>query len=244
MFYSMSPAYRKPGEFHKLVDINVPNCRMMKKFAVVLSGCGVFDGAEIHEATLSLLAIARQGGSYQVFAPDIPQHHVINHLTGEETRETRNVLMESARIARGNIRDLKEFKPGEFDGLLLPGGFGAAKNLSSWAFEGADASVLPELEDAIRDMIQAGKPVGALCISPVILARVLGEARITIGQDEGTAEAVESLGATHVVTDHGEVVVDTDLKLVTTPCYMLDATIDQIADGASNVVEAMIGLMK
>jgi enhancing lycopene biosynthesis protein 2 len=234
-----------PKEIHKLAVINVLNCCMMKKFAVVLSGCGVFDGSEIHEATLSLLAIARQGGSYQIFAPNIPQHHVINHLTGEETGETRNVLVESARIARGNIRDLKEFNVGEFDGLLLPGGFGAAKNLSSWAFEEADASVLPELEDAIRDMVQAGKPVGALCISPVILARVLGEVRLTIGQDEGTAEAIESLGATHVVIiTQGEVVIDKENKLVSTPCYMLDSTIDQIADGAYNVVEAMIGLMK
>jgi enhancing lycopene biosynthesis protein 2 len=215
----------------------------MKKFAVVLSGCGVFDGAEIHEATLSLLAIARQGGSYQVFAPDIDQHHVINHLNGKEMDETRNVLVESARIARGNIRALREFNPGEFDGLLLPGGFGAAKNLSTWAFEGADATVLPELEDAINGMVQAGKPVGALCISPVILAKVLGRVKLTIGDDPGTAEAVESAGAIHVNTTHGEVVVDEAFRVVTTPCYMLDATIGQIADGAENVVKAMISLM-
>ena len=215
----------------------------MKKFAVVLSGCGVFDGAEIHEATLSLLAIARQGGSYQIFAPDIKQHHVINHLTGEEMEETRNVLVESARIARGSIRDLKDLNPGEFDGLLFPGGFGAAKNLSSWAFEGADASVLPGVEDAITAMVTLGKPVGALCISPVILAKVLGAVKLTIGDDEGTAEAMESIGATHVHTTHGEVVVDPTHKVVSTPCYMLDATIDQIAEGADHVVGAMIGLM-
>jgi enhancing lycopene biosynthesis protein 2 len=216
----------------------------MKKFAVVLSGCGVYDGAEIHEATLSLLAVARQGGSYEIFAPDMHQHHVINHITGEEMEETRNVLVESARIARGKIRDLKTFNPGDFDGLLFPGGFGAAKNLSSWAFEGADASVLPEVEDAIRGMADMNKPVGALCIAPVILAKVLGHVKLTIGDDEGTAEAVESLGASHINTTHGEAVVDSDHKLVTTPCYMLDATIDQIADGADNVVKAMIGLMK
>ncbi len=216
----------------------------MKKFAVVLSGCGVFDGAEIHEATLSLLAIARQGCSYEIFAPDIKQHHVINHLTGEEMDETRNVLVESARIARGNIRDLKTFNPEDFDGLLFPGGFGAAKNLSTWAFEAADAIVLPEVEDAIRGMVEHKKPIGALCISPVILARVLGEVNLTIGDDAGTAEAIESLGATHVETTHGEVVVDPDYSLVTTPCYMLDATIDQIALGADNVVDAMVKLMK
>lgn len=215
----------------------------MKKFAVLLSGCGVFDGAEIHEATLSLLAIVKQGGSYEIFAPDTKMHHVINHITGEEMEETRNVLVESARIARGQIRDLKQFNPASFDGLLLPGGFGAAKNLSTWAFEGADASVLPEVAEAIEGMVALKKPLGALCISPVILAKVLGKVHLTIGDDESTIDALESLGAKHVYTTHGEVVVDPDHLLVTTPCYMLDATIDQIADGANNLVDAMIKLM-
>lgn len=215
----------------------------MKKFAVLLSGCGVYDGAEIHEATLSLLAIARKGGSYEIFAPDINQHHVINHITGEEMGEQRNVLVESARIARGQIHDLKEFNPASFDALLLPGGFGAAKNLSTWAFEGADASVLPEVEEAITGMVALKKPVGALCIAPVILAKILGKVHLTIGSDEGTIDAIESLGATHVYTTHGEVVVDPDYNLVTTPCYMLDATIAQIADGANNLVDAMMKLM-
>ena len=215
----------------------------MKKIAVLLSGCGVFDGAEIHEATLSLLAISRQGASYEIFAPDINQHHVINHITGEEMDETRNVLVESARIARGKIKDLKEFNPSSFDGLLLPGGFGAAKNLSTWAFEGANATVLPEVEKAITGMVALRKPVGALCISPVILAKVLGKVHLTIGDDEGTIDAIESLGSIHVQTTHGEVVVDPDFNLVTTPCYMLDATISQVAEGANNVVDAMIKLM-
>lgn len=216
----------------------------MKKIAVILAGCGVFDGAEIHEATLNMLAIARQGGSYEVFAPNVEQHHVINHITGQEMNESRNVLVESARIARGSIRDLKEFEPGQFDGLLLPGGFGVVKNLSNWAFEGANSSVLPEVEDAIRGMTQQNKPIGALCISPVILAKVLGSVKLTIGNDEGTVEAIESLGATHVPTTHGEVVVDSKHKVVTTPCYMLDATIDQIADGANKLVKAMMELME
>jgi enhancing lycopene biosynthesis protein 2 len=215
----------------------------MKKFAVVLSGCGVFDGAEIHEATLSMLAIVRSGGSYELFAPDIEQHHVINHLTGQEMDETRNVLVESARIARGKIRDLKEFRPDEFDGLLFPGGFGAAKNLSGWAFDGADSMVLTEVEDAIIGMKHENKPIGALCISPVILAKVLGAVELTIGDDQGTAEAMESIGATHVETNHGEVVVDNKHKVASTPCYMLDATIDQVALGAENVVKAMLEMM-
>jgi enhancing lycopene biosynthesis protein 2 len=215
----------------------------MKKFAVVLSGCGVFDGAEIHEATLSLLAIAKKGGSYQIFAPDINQHHVINHITGEEMDESRNVLIESARIARGNIHKLDEFQAADFDALLFPGGFGAAKNLSTWAFEGAEAKVLPEVEEAIRNMLSLKKPVGAMCISPVILAKVLGEVHLTIGNDDSTIDAMESLGAKHVYTTHGEVVVDPDHNLVTTPCYMLDATIDQIAEGADNIVDALLKMM-
>ena len=215
----------------------------MKKIAVILSGCGVFDGAEIHEATLSLLAIAKKGATYEIFAPDIPQHHVINHLTGEEMEENRNVLVESARIARGRISDLKQFHAEDFDGLILPGGFGAAKNLSTWAFEGGDASVLPDVEKAIQDMVNLDKPVGALCISPVILAKVLGKVKLTIGDDDGTIQALETIGATHVTTTHGEVVVDADMKVVTTPCYMLDATIAQIADGADNVVGKMVELM-
>lgn len=215
----------------------------MKKFAVVLSGCGVFDGAEIHEATLGLLAIAKKGASYEIFAPDIMQHHVINHLTGEVMNETRNVLIESARIARGHIRKLYEFRASEFDALLFPGGFGAAKNLSNWAFAGAEARILPEVEEAILSMTALKKPVGAMCISPVILAKVLGQVQLTIGADESTIDAMESLGTNHVLSTHGEVVVDPDHKLVSTPCYMLDATIDQIAEGADNMVDALLEMM-
>lgn len=215
----------------------------MKKFAVVLAGCGVYDGAEIHEATLTLYAIVKNGGSYEVFAPDIDQHHVINHLTGEAMNESRNVLVESARIARGNIKPLSEFKPEAFDALIFPGGFGAAKNLSTFAFDGTECSVNRDVKNAILGMRDAGKPIGALCISPVILARILGNIKLTIGQDADTARAVENMGATHIKTNHGEVVVDEGNKVVTTPCYMLDATIAQVGDGADNVVKAIMKLL-
>jgi enhancing lycopene biosynthesis protein 2 len=215
----------------------------MQKFAVVLSGNGVFDGSEIHEATLTLYAISRKGASYEIFAPDIPQHHVINHLTGKEMNETRNVLVESARIARGMIKPLSKFSGRDFDALIFPGGFGAAKNLSSFAFDGADCKVNPDVEKAIREMVSLGKPIGALCIAPVILAKILGDVELTIGQDAGTAEAIRKMGATHKKTSHGEIVVDRKYKVVTTPCYMLDATIAQIGDGAANVVDAMLKLM-
>jgi enhancing lycopene biosynthesis protein 2 len=212
----------------------------MKKFAVVLSGSGVYDGAEIHESTLSFYAIAKQGASYDIFAPDVEQHHVINHLNGEEMNEKRNVLVESARIARGNIRALDKFDPAQYDALLLPGGFGAAKNLSSFAFDGPGCKVQPDVEKAIKGMHAAGKPIAALCIAPVLLAKVLGKVKVTIGQDKGTADAVKAMGATHGDTDHGEVLIDSENKLFTTPCYMLDANILQIADGAENVVRAVL----
>ncbi|RLD84267.1 MAG: isoprenoid biosynthesis protein ElbB [Bacteroidetes bacterium] len=212
----------------------------MKKFAVVLSGNGVYDGAEIHEATMTLYAIMKNGGEYEIFAPDIPQHHVINHITGDEMKETRNVLIESARIARGNIKALSEFNAIDFDAIIFPGGFGAAKNLSSFAFDGSDCTVNADVEKSILAMVKAGKPIGALCISPAIMAKVLAGAELTIGSDKGTAEAIEKMGATHKTTTHGEVVVDEGFKLVTTPCYMLDATILNIADGADNVVKTMM----
>jgi len=188
---------------------------------------------------MTLYAIMKNGGTYQVFAPDIDQHHVINHITGEEMKEKRNVLIESARIARGGIKDLKEFRADAFDALIMPGGFGAAKNLSTFAFDGSQCTINEDVEKAVRAMLDGNKPVGALCISPVILARLLGDVELTIGQDADTAEAVRQMGATHKNTDHGEVVVDKDKKVVTTPCYMLDANILQIAEGADNAVRSI-----
>ena len=214
-----------------------------KIFAIILSGSGVYDGAEIHEATLTMLAIMRQGGEYQCFAPDIKQHHVVNHITGEEMNESRNVLIESARIARGNIKALSEFDGKEFDALIFPGGFGAAKNLSTVAFDGANATVIPEVEKAINQMLELKKPIGALCISPAILAKVLKGVNVTIGTDKGTVEAIETMGATHIETDHGDVVFDEDKLVFTTPCYMLDATILDIDDGATNVVKEIMKVL-
>lgn len=216
----------------------------MKKFAVVLAGCGVYDGSEIHEATLALLAIKQAGADYQCFAPDIEQHHVINHLTGEEMPEKRNVLVESARIARGKIKPLSEYKAADFDALLFPGGFGAAKNLSTVAFDGPKAMVNKEVESAIRNAHASKKPIGAMCISPTFVAKVLGNVNVTIGQDEGTIQAIEAMGGTHIETNHGDVVFDEENHVFTTPCYMLDASIEDIWDGANNIVDAMMKEMK
>jgi enhancing lycopene biosynthesis protein 2 len=212
----------------------------MKKFAIILAGCGVYDGAEIHEAVMAMYAVMKNGAEYQLFAPDIAQHHVVNHLTGAEMPETRNVLVESARIARGKIKPLTNLDMRSFDALLFPGGFGVAKNFCSFAFKGADCEVHPQVSKVVREAVSLRKPVGALCISPVILAKVLGDVEITIGSDTGTAAAVEKMGAKHKNTSHGQVVTDTKHKVFTTPCYMLDATILQIAEGADNIVKAML----
>ncbi|MBW6536625.1 MAG: isoprenoid biosynthesis glyoxalase ElbB [Mariniphaga sp.] len=215
----------------------------MKKIAVVLAGNGVYDGSEIHEATLTLLAIARNGAQYQCFAPDVDQAHVVNHLTGEEMPEKRNVLVEAARIARGNITPLSEYKAKDFDAIIFPGGFGAAKNLCTFAFDGIDCKVNPDVEKAVRSTVAEKKPIGALCISPVMIAKILGDVKVTIGQDEATIQAVENLGGTHEKTTHGQIVVDEKYNIITTPCYMLNATIDQIADGAENAVKKILEMV-
>lgn len=212
----------------------------MKKFAIILAGSGVFDGAEIHEATLSMLAIMEHGASYQCFAPDINQHHVVNHLTGEEMNETRNVLTESARIARGNVKNLNEFNPSDYDVLLMPGGFGVAKNLCDYAFKGVDCDVNPGVFRAITMMYEAGKPIGALCISPVIVSKVLGDVEITLGQNQADIDQIGKMGSRHVKTTHGEVIIDKKNKVFSTPCYMLDADILQIYAGATNIVKEIL----
>lgn len=213
------------------------------KFAVILSGCGVYDGAEIHEAVLTLLAVDRAGAGYHCFAPDVAQMHVVNHLTGQPMDESRNVLVEAARIARGAIRPLSELKAADFDAVLFPGGFGAAKNLCTFAVAGPDCTVNPDAEAVIKAFHAAGKPIGALCISPALVARVLGKVTVTIGSDPGTAQAVEKTGATHVNASHGQTVIDAANKVVTTPCYMLDATISQIDEGARAVVADILKML-
>ncbi|MDP2423801.1 MAG: isoprenoid biosynthesis glyoxalase ElbB [Bacteroidales bacterium] len=215
----------------------------MKKFAVVLSGCGVYDGAEIHEAVLTMLAIRKAGADYQIFAPDVMQHHVLNHLNGQEMSEKRNVLVESARIARGKIQPLRDFNASAFDALIFPGGFGVAKNLCTFALDGPLCTVNSDVEIAVKAMATLKKPIGALCISPALISRILGDVEVTIGQDAGTAEAITKMGAKHIQTTHGEVVFDAKHKIFTTPCYMLDANIEQIALGADNIVKAMLEVM-
>ncbi len=215
----------------------------MKKFAVILSGCGVYDGSEIHEAVMTLLAIDKAGASYGIFAPDIKQYHVINHLTGEEMNETRNVLVESARIARGKIKPLSEYKAADYDGLVLPGGLGASKNLSDYAFKSDKMTVLKEVEKAVLETHKAGKPIGALCIAPVIIAKIINNAVVTIGCDSKIASHIKNMGAIHQDKGKGEVAIDKKNKIVTSPCYMLTNSIKDIATGAEATVTAMLEMM-
>ncbi|NLL28218.1 MAG: isoprenoid biosynthesis glyoxalase ElbB [Bacteroidales bacterium] len=214
----------------------------MKKIAIIISGCGVYDGTEIHEATLSMLAIDQLGAKYEIFAPNINQHHVINHINGNVLNETRNVLVESARIARGNISDLKDFNSKYFDALLIPGGFGAAKNLSSYAFDGANMTVNKEVENAIKSMHSENKPIGALCIAPVLFAKIFSDSNITIGNDAATASLIKEMGAKHTDCNATGIVVDEKNKLISTPCYMLGKSISEVYEGAFKLVKELIKL--
>jgi len=216
----------------------------MKKIAVVLSGCGVYDGSEIHEAVLTLLAIDRAGASYQCFAPDAPQAHVVDHLAGQPTDEKRNILHEAARIARGDIKPLKDLRVADVDAVILPGGFGAAKNLCDYAFKGADCTVRPDVAKALTDVHEAGKPVGAICIAPVIIAKVFGGegVEVTIGHDETTAGDIKKFGAKHAVKKAEQCHVDTKHKVVTTPAYMCAGSIKEAAAGIEALVKKVIEL--
>lgn len=215
----------------------------MKKIGVVLSGCGVYDGAEIHEAVLTLLAIARSGAQAICFAPDKQQADVINHLTGEAMAETRNVLIEAARITRGEIRPLAQAVSSDLDALIVPGGFGAAKNLSNFASQGSDCRVDSDLAALAIAMHQSGKPLGFMCLPRQCCPRIFGfPLRLTIGTDIDTAEVLEDMGAEHVPCPVDDIVVDEDNKIVTTPAYMLAQDIAQAATGIEKLVSRVLVL--
>ncbi len=220
----------------------------MAKVGVVLSGCGVYDGSEIHEAVITLLALERQGAEAVCMAPNVTQMHVVNHLSGEEASgESRNVLVESARIARGNIRDIAEVKATDVDALIFPGGFGAAKNLCDFAVKGADCEVNPEVARLIREVVAAKKPLGAICIAPAMVAQVLGSdqlaTQLTIGNDADTAAAVNKMGVTHVDCPCSNFVIDRNNKIISTPAYMLAGGIAEAAEGIEKTVKALLEML-
>ncbi|KZN63045.1 isoprenoid biosynthesis protein [Pseudoalteromonas luteoviolacea CPMOR-1] len=207
----------------------------MKQVAIIFSGCGVFDGAEIHESVLTMLHLEQQNIAYRCFAPNIDQHHVINHITGEEQAESRNVLTEAARIARGDITDLAQLNVDEFAALVIPGGFGVAKNLSDFAFKGAESQVLDSLKSVCQQFNAQNKPITYLCIAPALIGHIHQTGtKATIGNDADTAAAVNALGATHIDCAVTDIVVDEQQKVISTPAYML----------ASNISEASAGIEK
>ncbi len=216
----------------------------MAKIGVCLSGCGVNDGAEIHESVITALTLDRAGAEIIYTAPDVKQTKVINHLTGDEMNEIRNVLVESARIARGDITDLAQLTSDDMDALLFPGGFGAALNLCDFALKGADCHIHPEVKRIIQEMLAAQKPLGFICIAPALFARAVKNAdmtaKITIGNDQATADQIEKLGSQHEICSVDDCIVDEENKIVSTPAYMLAGNISEAASGIEKLVHQIM----
>lgn len=224
------------------------------KFGILLSGCGVYDGAEIHEATMTMLAIQELGHEYQCISINKNQHHVVNHLNGEEINQSRNMMEEAARIARGNVVEISDVSPADIDALVIPGGFGSAKNFSKWAFLGPEGEIDSAVKLLIVNMVNVGKPVCALCVSPVVVAKALEgssiQAKMTLGSDQeaspydiqGFNGGIEAVGAKAEMKTIREVLVDTENKVVTAPCYMMDANILEIRNNVRQAIEATIEL--
>jgi len=215
---------------------------MGNKIGVLLAGCGVYDGSEIHEAVLTMLYLDQANAEIICMAPNMEQYHVIDHLSGTETPEKRNVLVESARIARGEIKDLKDVQAGDMDAIIIPGGFGAAKNLSDFAINNVQAKVHPEVQRIITEMIDSKKPVGAICIAPATLTKAIADKQpeVTIGNDIGTADAIEKMGGKHVTCAVDQIHIDQDNKIVTTPAYMLGSNIKNVATGIKKLVTEVL----
>ena len=217
---------------------------MAKKIGVLLSGCGVFDGAEIHESVITLLELSKAGAEVTCMAPDMDQHKVVNHLTNSDSEEKRNVLVESARIARGEIIDVKDASANDLDALIIPGGFGAALNNCNFALQGPDGSAQADVSAIINDFFNAGKPIGAMCIAPALLALALKNKNIklTIGSDAGVAGGIEALGNIHINAQTDEIVTDDDKKVITTPAYMTAGSIAEAAAGIEKLVKKILEL--
>lgn len=220
---------------------------MKKKIGVVLSGCGVYDGSEIHESVIILLAIDRAGAEAVCMAPNIDQMHVVNHLTGEEAEgEKRNVLVESARIARGDIKDISTVTVDDIDALIFPGGFGAAKNLCTMAVKGEDAEVHPEVSRLVKEFQAKQKPQAAVCIAPAMYAKIFEGASVsptlTIGNDKEWSQKIENLGSKHQDCAVQDIVTDKANKIITSPAYMLGQSISEVAEGIEKTVRELVAM--
>lgn len=220
---------------------------MSKKALVLLSGCGVYDGSEIHESVLCLLELDKNGISVQCAAPNIQQHHVINHTDGSEINEQRNVFIESARIARGNILQAENVAMADYDALVIPGGFGAAKNFTKWAFSGPEGAINPDIKQIIQSAVELKKPILALCMSPTVVAKaleVMHQTKLTVGSTKADSpydiaaisDGMSSIGAKAEMAKVDEIVYDDTFKIITSPCYMMEASISQIHEGIEKSV--------
>lgn len=224
------------------------------KYAVLLHGSGVYDGTEIHEAVCTLLAIAQAGHEYQCIAPNVKQHHVVDHTSGDEMNETRNVYIESARIARGDIKMVNQVSAANYDGLVMPGGFGTAKNITQWAFQGPEGGIHEPTKKLIIDFVQNRKPIAALCMSPTTLAKAFEgteyAAHLTVGTTEeaspyeidAISQGMESIGAVAEMKTVREIAVDEKLKIVTAPCYMMEANIVEVYENTRQAIAELIRL--
>jgi enhancing lycopene biosynthesis protein 2 len=216
----------------------------MPRIGVVLSGCGVNDGAEIQESVITMLELDKAGAEMVLMAPNIDQLHVINHYTGQEMDEYRNVLVESARIARGNIKDMAEVSSSDVDALIFPGGFGVAKNLCDYAMTGANCSINPDVLKLAKEIHKDNKPIGVMCIAPAMMAKILGEdIELTIGFDEQTANDINTMGAKHITCPVEDIIVDRDKKVVSTPAYMEANSIKEAAEGISKLVIEVLNMI-
>jgi enhancing lycopene biosynthesis protein 2 len=224
----------------------------MKKIGILLSGCGVYDGSEIQETVLAMLAIQEVGAEYFCISIDKNQHHVINHLNGTEMAETRNMMIESARIARGNVKNINEVEIRDFDALVIPGGFGNAKNLSSWAFDGPKGTILPEVKLLIVNCINAGRPIAALCVSPILIAKAMEDSgfqvELTLGNSADSSPynindfhaSLKATGAKTFEKNIEGIQIDEKLKIVSAPCYMIEANILEIRNNIKQAIEALM----
>jgi len=213
------------------------------KFAIILSGCGQHDGSETQETILTLLSLAQENISWEAFAPDIPQKQVINHRTrAREPQETRNVLTESARLVRGKIKPISEGKASAYDAIVLPGGMGAVTNLCNWADKGADFSFDPQVKTFLQEAIKTQKPIGCICIAPVMIPALVSGATLTLGNDPNLAKDLQNLGCTHVNCSSSSIIIDPQHKLVTTPANMLSASIDEVYTGIHKLIKALAEL--
>lgn len=210
---------------------------------VILSGCGVFDGSEIHESVITLLHLDRHDAKINFASPDVDQMHVVNHHTGKPTTEKRNVRVESARIARGPVQDIAEVHGDRFDAVIFPGGFGAAKNLCSFATQGHECEVNPDVARVLREAHEAGRPIGLICISPTIGAKVFPGCTVTIGTDPGTADAIKKMGSHHLPRHTNEVCVDEAHRIVSTPAYMSAKRIGQVHEGIGRLVDQVMRMV-